>query len=413
MRRIFPRGAFAAALLVSTAAPALAEQAPSYAELLRRSLPNAPALLEQAANVRAARGDARQARAWRNPTADAVFENLAVPQDPSGVTQRQTTYTVTQPFEIGGKRAARIEAGERGVQAAEAQERQARIAYAGQLAIAYATAEAAQDRARLTDEDLGRANEDLRAAQALVKAGKEADLRVAQAQASVAAAMALREAASADLTEALERLSALTGASEAFTAVGPSLLDTAAPIRATVGPNLEVSPAVATAAAEQRALAAQVRIEEKKPIPDVGLSAGLRRYQGVGDSGLVVGVSATIPLFDWNRGGIEAARERAAAGEARLTAAKLQANADRRSALAQVTASDGRLQAATEGERAAAEAYRLGRIGYDAGKTSLIELLTIRRALTEARNGTIDARLARVRALAALAQADGRIAFGE
>ena len=77
------------------------------------------------------------------------------------------------------------------------------------------------------------------------------------------------------------------------------------------------------------------------------------------------------------------------------------------------SAAEQRLIAATEGERAASEAYRLGRIGYDSGKTSLMELLAIRRTLSDAKGLTIEARLARVRALAALAQADGRLAFGD
>lgn len=399
---------------MSTVTIARSEPAPPYAELLRRTLPNAPTLLEQAAEVRAAQADARQARAWRNPSADAVFENLAVPQDPSGVTQRQATFTITQPFEIGGKRSARIAAGARGVEAAQARERQAKISYAAQLAIAYATAEAAQDRLALAEDSQTRADQDLRATAALVKAGKEAALRAAQAQASVAAAAANREAASADLTEALVRLSAWAGASQAFTGITPSLLESNMPPSPLLaGPDRNVAPVVAVATAEQRMLAAQLRIEQKRPLPDIGLSGGLRRYQGVGASGLVIGVSASLPLLDRNGGAIAAARERASAAEARLTAARLQADADRTAALAQMDASAGRLRAAAQSESAAGEAYRLGRIGYDAGKTSLIELLATRRALSEARALAIDARLARVRALAALAQADGRIAFGE
>jgi cobalt-zinc-cadmium efflux system outer membrane protein len=97
----------------------------------------------------------------------------------------------------------------------------------------------------------------------------------------------------------------------------------------------------------------------------------------------------------------------------RVEAARLDAVASRRSALAQVTAAEQRLTATEEGEAAALEAYRLGRIGYDAGKTPLLELLAIRRALSEAQERTIDARLARVRALAALSVAEGRIVFGE
>jgi cobalt-zinc-cadmium efflux system outer membrane protein len=97
----------------------------------------------------------------------------------------------------------------------------------------------------------------------------------------------------------------------------------------------------------------------------------------------------------------------------RVEAARLDAVASRRAALAQVAASEQRLKATEEGEAAAQDAYRLGRIGYDAGKTALLELLAIRRALSEAQTLTIDARLARVRALTALSMAEGRLVFGE
>lgn len=415
------RRAVAAALLVSCAGPALADPAPTYPELLRKALVDAPAIAEQAANVRAAEGEARQSRALPNPTVDAQAENLAIPQGTGGGTERQTTFTVTQPFEIGGKRAARIAAGEGNLAAARARDRQAQVAFAADLAVAYATAEAMQDRQRLAADDVTRAREDLRAARALVEAGREAQLRIAQADASLAAATAAAEAAGADSFEALEHLSAMTGAATAYTSVDRSLLAVAAPgpvpqsmpKPAVVGPMPGDPPVVATAMAERDALAAQVRIEQKRAIPDIGLSAGLRRFQGNANSALVVGVSATIPLFDRNRGNIAAARERANAADARLAAVRLEAGAARRPALARVAAATARLDAADRGEVAAAEAYRLGRVGYDAGKTPLIELLAIRRALTEARTLTIDARLGRVRALAALAQADGQIAFGD
>ncbi|MDO3555232.1 TolC family protein [Ralstonia pseudosolanacearum] len=398
-------------MLASAVMPGSAAEAPPYTTLLHQSLAHAPALREQAANVGAAGADAAQARAWLNPRVDTIFENLGAPQS-GGVSQRQNTYTITQPLEIGGKRGARIEAGQRGLAAAEARERQARVTYAAELAVAYATAEAMLGRKALAAEDRTRAAGDLRAARAQVQSGKEAALRVAQAQASVSAAQAAEQAAIAEATQALERLAALAGSDEPYTAVSTSLLATANP-----APANAIKPgetlAVLTAQAERDALNAQVQVERKKWIPEVGVSAGLRRYGWTNASGYVVGLSATIPLFDRNDAATTAAVEREAAAEARLDSVRLEAAAAQRSALAQAAASEKRLAAAAEGEQAATEAYRLGRIGYDAGKTSLIELLATRRALFEAKGLTIDARLARVRALAALAQAEGRLAFEE
>jgi cobalt-zinc-cadmium efflux system outer membrane protein len=56
----------------------------------------------------------------------------------------------------------------------------------------------------------------------------------------------------------------------------------------------------------------------------------------------------------------------------------------------------------------AAEAVRLARIGYGAGKFSLIELLDAQAALTTTKTALIEARLDRARALAALIRANAR-----
>lgn len=387
-------------------------ETPSYRALFESAQASAPRLLVQAANVRAAQAQARQAAAWLNPTLSATYENLGAPA-PGGVSQRQDTYVLTQAFELGGKRAARIEAEQRRWAATGAREREARLAFAGELALAYATAEAMQQRQTIAKAGLERANDDLRAAQAMVKAGREAELRLAQARASVAAAQAALASSTADAIEALERLSALVGAREPFTRIDHPFLATVTALDARSDWTPGQAPALAAATAERDALSAQVRVEENRWKPDLEVSVGMRKFGWTGEKAATVGLSANLPLFDRNRGGIDAARERAAGAAMRVEAERLDAVASRRSALVQVEASVQRLNAAEEGEAAALEAYRLGRIGYDAGKTALLELLAIRRALAEAQALTIDARLGRIRALAALSMAEGRPVFGE
>ena len=398
--------------LVSAVPFGAAAETPSFVELLRHAQANAPLLLEQEANLRAAHADVRQAGAWPNPTLSATAENLGAPTS-GGVSQRQDTYTVTQVFETGGKRAARIEAEQRKSDAAGARARQARLAFASELAIAYATAEAMQQRHEVAEAEASRAADDLRAAQVLVKAGREAAWRVAQARASAATAQAALQSASADATEALARLAVLAGATTPFSRIDQPFLSTLAHRRPLAGWTPAAAPALASAAAERDAVAAQVRVEQKRGMPDLGVSVGMRRFGGSGEKAATIGLSASIPLFDRNQAGIEAAQERAAAAALRFDAARMEALALQRAATARLDASEQRLQAAEQGEAAAFEAYRLGRVGYDAGKTALVELLAIRRALSEAKALAIEARLTRVRALAALSLAEGRNLFGE
>lgn len=404
------RYALISTLACAAITAAHAADTPSFGALLQQAQVDAPQLLEQAANVRAAAADVRQAGAWINPTLNATAENIGVSQ--AGVSQRENTYSVTQVFGIGGKRAARIEAGQRRTLAANALERQTRVGFASELAIAYATAEAMQQRQEVAQAEFTRAIDDLRAAEALVKAGREANLRLAQARASAAAAEAAVQSASAASTGAFARLSALVGAAEPFTRIVTPLLATTSRSFANSWSPMD-TPALATAIAERDALTAQVRVEEKRWLPDIGLTVGMRNYGYTDAKAATIGVSVSIPLFDRNHGGIDAARERATSAAMRMETVRLEAIAAHRSTMAQVAASERRLLAAEQGEAAAAEAYRLGRIGYDAGKTSLLELLAIRRQLSEATERSIEARLDRVRALATLSLAEGRTAFGE
>ncbi|MBL8467749.1 TolC family protein [Methyloversatilis discipulorum] len=373
-----------------------------------QALSSAPSSLEQIASVEATRSDALQARAWQNPRIEALVENLNAPAA-DGTSQRQNTYSINQPLELFGKRQARLDVADRNVDTAVTRSRQLRVAFSVELAYAYALAEAAIQRSSLASEELNRANDDLRAALAFVEAGREASLRAAQARASVAAALATERAAKADVVQALEMLSALSGAQTPFQGLGASLLDVKAPVPVSL--DAYETPAVVTARAERDVLRAQVEVERKRMLPDVSVSAGARRYGFIDTTGYQIGVSLSVPIFDRNSSGIDAAEYRVAAAEARLNNLLLQSQAQRRSALAQVEAADQRLSAAKDGEEAATEAYRLGRIGYDAGRTPLIELLAARRALNEARLTTLEARLSRVRAIALLEQSEGRLAF--
>jgi cobalt-zinc-cadmium efflux system outer membrane protein len=380
--------------------------------LLRQARTGAPSLQESQANLRVARGEAEQAGARPNPTVGLEVEDVGGSGAYSGLSRSQTTLSVNHTLELGGKRGARIEAGRAAVTAAEAQTRQAEAEFAYELALAYVAAEIAQARADLVAADLARAQEDLRATRALVQAGREADLRAVQADAAVSAVQADLATARADAADTLGRLSALVGAPAAFTSIGPSLLGRARdlPLAGTEAP--ANTPAVAAARAERDAAARRVKVERTRATPNLTVSVSVRRLAGDDATTFVGGISAPLPLFDRNRGAVSAASARRDAAEARLRAAELDAEAGWRSAVNRSAAAQASLKAAEAGETAAEDAYRLSRLGYEAGRAPLLEVLNARRALTEAQARTLDARAQRVRAEAALARQAGRIPFG-
>ena len=97
------------------AGAALADPAPPFRELLRQAQATAPRLAEARAEIARAEGLARQAGAMPNPTLGVEVENFATS---NGVNMAETTASIEQTIELGGKRSARIAAGRADVEAA-------------------------------------------------------------------------------------------------------------------------------------------------------------------------------------------------------------------------------------------------------------------------------------------------------
>jgi cobalt-zinc-cadmium efflux system outer membrane protein len=393
---------------------AIAEQAPSFSDVMIQAERLSPRLSELDANIRAAQGYAQQATAWPIPSLNVEREDFGGSGVYQGSSLAQTTISINQPLDFGAQRRARIAAGDAAVTMAQARQAQSRAEFGHDLAIAYAAAEATQTRIDLLTEDLSRSREDVRSARALVEAGKEGELRAVQAEAAASAAEADLEAARADAVAALTHLSALVGVPEPYSGVQPSLLVAAHTLPASRGAGqIPAALSIVTAEAERVSAERHVTVAEKRAVAMPSFSLGHRRFEGSDAHAWVAGVSIPLPIFDRNRGGIAGARAELNAADAHLAAARLDAEAEWRVATAQASAANARLTASDQSERSAREAYRLARIGYDAGRTPLFELLSTRHALTDAQLRSLDARFARVSAEASLARLAGRIPFIE
>jgi cobalt-zinc-cadmium efflux system outer membrane protein len=234
-----------------------------------------------------------------------------------------------------------------------------------------------------------------------------------QARAAVQSARATVDEAQAIRAQAYGALTSLAGEPAPITSIPVSLLAQAGVAAPASAADPLQSPTYLAADAAREAAARRVRVERTRGVPDVAVSVGVRRFQEDGSTAMVAGVSAPFPLFDRNRGNISAAQAELAGAEARLNAARLDAQAESLTTIARVASSASRLNAAREGEVAADEAYRLTRLGYEGGKLELVELLNARRALAEAHTQALDAALEQLSAQAALARLQGRAPFGD
>ena len=152
------------------------------------------------------------------------------------------------------------------------------------------------------------------------------------------------------------------------------------------------SVAVATARANEKAAEAQLRLARSQRLPDVTLSAGMRRLPINNDMAAVFGVSVPLPLF--NSGASSVAQ--ASAERDRAAALRRAAEFDNEQAIGQAQADLANAAAAARtaagpSRAAAQEAARIARIGYREGKFGQLDLLEAERTLAETRSGAIEA----------------------
>lgn len=371
-------------------------------EAIDRAEGKSPSLDSAAAGVRAAEAARVGAGLRPNPSLVVESENIAGTGDYRGLRSAETTAGLEFPIELGGKRSARVAAaGSRANRAGI----EAAIALADvrlRVTEAYIDAAGAERSLVLAREQMGIATEGLRVARARVTAGAASPLEQQRAEVARINADVAMQRASRDSAVARENLSRLMGAP-----VGGSLdlawLERVDSYGPTVSVDAEGTLAYAAATADVATAQAQLRIAQSQRIPDVTLSASVRRLEATNDRAAVFGLSVPLPLFNSGKAGVTEAGALRDQAEAQRRAALIdaqqaiaRARADLENAAATARAAGGPALAA------ASEAARIARIGYAQGKFGQLDLLEAERTLAETRGAFIEALVAYRKAQAQL-----------
>ena len=361
---------------------------------------------EIAAGLRSVDADIAIARLRPNPTLDIEAENI----DGGGVYSdgalRETTYALAMPLELGGKRAARGRVAEAERIAALAGADSTRAEAVLQLTELFVEAVASERRADLAQSRTTLASASRNAAQARIRAGKASPLEEQRAEvvrlnAEVAAGRAAREAQLARTV-----LARLTGVPESVPLTAAWFDATDAP--AVIGDF--TPPSLAQANAAIAAADARVDAARRERMPNITLSAGVRRFAEVNDSAAMVALSVPIPVLDTGRAAVARAQAELDRAEARKRSVALDqqraedaARVEIENARAAALAANGPALAAAE------EAARIARLGYEAGKFSQLESIEAERVLADTREAAVDALQALHVARARLYRLDGRV----
>lgn len=400
--RVSLRTASLAGALIAISGAAIAEPV-SLAQALSQGTAQSPRIAQAKAQAQAAEARARQAGASPNPELSVEVENFAGTGVFQGFRGTETTVAVSQRFELGGKRGARVTIASAERDFAYLNQRRAEADLVRDIRLAHAELRAAEDRAVLARENVLQASELARTARLLVDVGRDPPLHRLRAEALLSEAQAEQARTFGELLAARRLLADLIGSFDPELSADVTIID---PV-----PDLLPSDTVTLdeklATAECRVAQARIDAARSEGVPDVTVSGGVRRINDGRDTAFVAGISIPLPVRNRNRGGIEAAQADAGACEAALAQARLDTKRARHDARMMLGSADARLDALSGPARfQSEEAVRLARIGYSAGKFSLLELIDAQAGLTSNKLALIEARLDRARALAALIRAN-------
>jgi len=377
-------------MVACVATPSWAQQgahALTLQQALKRALAANPRLTAAERDLGIAEGRSLQARAIPNPELSAEGENAFGSGPYRGTQSLETTLQLSQLVELGGKRDARIAAGLAGVDAVAWQRRATRLEVMSETAVGFIQVLSEQRRIQILGDHVTALDRLQPLLQRRVEAGASSRPEVLRAQVAADLVRVEREKAKALLSTARRELAMLMGDNAPrFSSVSGNLgvIRRPPPFR-TIVDAIENNPQLVRWTAVWAQRNAELLSARLKVVPDVRASVGWRRFRETSDNAMVFGLSMTLPLWDQNQGDILAARESRDKVQAERAINKL--------ALLSIAgrAYDTATSAVQEIELLrntvlpnARDAARGLEEGYGQGRYTLLELLDVQAALTEA-----------------------------
>lgn len=395
-----PLAAHAATTPAAAAAPDLPTVQPALTleQAIALSLSSNPGLRAAGVGIAIADGAREQAGLLPNPELSVLREGV------SGMS-RTHTVQISQPLELGGKRAARIAVAELERTLAADEVRVLSAQLRADVTAAYFDALTAQEKVELAQGALALALKTSHAASRRVTAGKVSP--VEETRASVATAQVRLELiqANAELAGARRRLAAMWGSPHALQQrlAHPDPDWAALPPLEMLEAQLESAPQLRQAHTRREREQAQVGLERAQRLPDLSITLGSKKDDAQGRSQTVVGVSVPLPLFQRNQGNVLSALRRAEQAALHIEVVKLaagQALADAylRAEVAQQQIDTLRNDMLPAAQRALDAAVT----GFELGKFNFLDVLDAQRTLSQTRAQYLAALSGRHRAIADL-----------
>ena len=373
-----------------TAAPLTLNMAVSQA------LEQHPRLRAAQRGLDASEGAVLQSRARPNP-------ELSYSQEDTRSATRTSTVQWNQTLEIGGKRAARMRAAEKGRNVAQAELVAEKANLVADVRMAFMGLLAAQKRSDLATQTLDIARSAREAAAKRVAAGKAAPLEENRALVAESSAQLEQAQAQAAQRVARQQMQAFMGGADQTFGDAQGVLDVLpeVPNALALQEGLEQAPALLQARSTLEQNRATADLESAKRMPDPTVSLGVKRAQEMARNQIVFGVSIPIPLLDSNRGNQLQALRLADQAEDRMLATRLELQTQLYAAREALESSRKQaMQLSSQVLPTAQAAYEAASKGFVLGKFGYLDVLDAQRSWFEVRNQYLDQLLATHRAAA-------------
>lgn len=353
-----------------------------------------PELIGYDWEIRGAEARYLQAGLLPNPELGITTEDFGGRGDLRGFRGAESTIQLGQLIELGGKRAKRLSSAGYERDLARQDYESKRLDILAETSQAFIDLLAAQRRLEFIEETYQIGDRTLKAVLERIRAGRASPLeedkaRVAQSTIRLELGKARRT-----VDGARKRLAAMWASSTPTFSRAEGRLDelVSVPALDELRTQAAQNPDLARWRTEIQLREANIALEQSKSIPDLTVSAGVKRFEETDDSAFLVGISIPLPVFNRNQGGVMEAGSKLSRAYEDRRAVQSRVDADLATAHNALVIAENELMAlrtevipgAQRSFDAAQQAYRLGRSGF-------LDVLDAQRTLLEARAQEIDA----------------------
>ena len=381
------------AMVPSPRAQSAAAQPLTLSQAKEIALRDNPALRAADSQYRASEGAARQAASFQNPSLELRKEDFGS-SPPYEQVAPQESLSFTQTVRTAGKRSSEKEAARWASRATSEDFQRLTLDLLADVERGFAELLGAQERVRLSIENLETASQVAAAVSAMVEAGEVSPIEQARAGNEKDLAEVDLQSARRDVELARRKLARLLGQEEPLfdLAEGSLASEVEIPGEAAIAEGLKALPDMKRWDAEAKRLESSLQAAKSKPWPDLTFTVGVRKYTQTQERAYLAGIALPLPLFNRNSGAIveasalldqgllqrraEEVRLRNAATSSRLVLEK--ASAEVRTLKERVMPNAQQIFVAIEE-------------GYRRGKFRLLDLLEARRSLAGARLRYVEA----------------------